>query len=140
IHSIERGSIGQDGDDRFRLFGKLLWTCRRGGTELYKRLRFLGRAVPHRKPMPDLDEPLRNGSSHLTNAGDAKLHSKSLLCEERDDDRLPVGCVKSPVSARDDRESGGFGWRMRSASLEWGSWAGRSPKILYRPAGASLAS
>src|SRR5204863_3933070 len=83
IHLIEGGSIGQDGDDRFRLFGKLLWTCCRGGTEFCKRLRLLGRAVPHGKPMPNLDEPLRNGSSHLTNAGDAKLHSKSLLCEEK---------------------------------------------------------
>ena len=75
VDGIDGGGIGQDGDDGFGFAGKL----RRGGgdrrTGLRDRLQPAGRSVPRRHLVTDFHEPLRNGCSHLADAGNSYLHA-----------------------------------------------------------------
>src|SRR4029077_3853640 len=73
IDRVQSRRIGQDSDDGFALLRELCRTYR--NTRAGDDFGFFRRAIPDRHVVADLDQPRCNGSAHLADTGNTKLHT-----------------------------------------------------------------
>src|SRR5579859_615030 len=87
IDRIERRGVGQDGDDGLAALHQLGRRADRLGAG--DRLGLLGRAIPHRDVVADLDQARGDGGAHFPDPGNADAHerpSRTLLGRTISDD------------------------------------------------------
>jgi len=79
VHRLDRRGVGQNGDDGLDLSGKLAGRTGERGTGGFERLGLLGRAVPYRERVADLDQPRRDRRAHAAEPRNPDLHRKSSI-------------------------------------------------------------
>jgi hypothetical protein len=76
IDGIDRGLIGEDGDDRLRHTRERPRARNGGGAGRDQRCGLLRRAIPHRDPIAGLDQPQRDRCAHLSEPGHSHMHAR----------------------------------------------------------------